>query len=63
MPSCLEVYMALANGGCLIQTPAALVEVDNATDAKEVFKGKAMMNWQLLHRYGAPISGAAAALP
>lgn len=42
----IEVFAALANGGCLVQTPTALVEVDNAADSKEVLKGKGMMNWQ-----------------
>lgn len=42
----IEVFAALANGGCLVQTPAALVEVDNATNSKEILKGKAMVNWQ-----------------
>jgi outer membrane protein assembly factor BamB len=42
----IAVFAALANGGCMLQTPTALVEVDNATDSKEIFKGKAMVNWQ-----------------
>jgi outer membrane protein assembly factor BamB len=42
----IEVLAALANGGCLVQTPAALLEVDNATTSKKVFDGKAMMDWQ-----------------
>jgi hypothetical protein len=28
------------------QTPTALVEVDSAADAKEVFKGKAVVDWR-----------------
>jgi len=42
----IEVFAALANGGCLVQTPEALVQVNNATESAEVFKGKAMMDWQ-----------------
>jgi outer membrane protein assembly factor BamB len=42
----IEVFAALANGGCLVQTPTALVQVDNATDAKELFKGKAVVDWR-----------------
>jgi outer membrane protein assembly factor BamB len=41
----IKVFAALENGGCMIQTPAALVEVDNATDSKEIFKGQAMVDW------------------
>jgi hypothetical protein len=42
----IEVFAALANGGCAVQTTAALVEVDSATESKEIAKGKAMMDWQ-----------------
>jgi outer membrane protein assembly factor BamB len=42
----IQVFAALANGGCMVQTPTALVEVDNSTDAKEIFKGKAAVDWQ-----------------
>jgi outer membrane protein assembly factor BamB len=42
----IEVFAALANGGCMIQTPTALVEVDNAAEAKEIFKGKAIVDWR-----------------
>lgn len=42
----IGVFAALANGGCLVQTATALVEVDSASEAKEIFKGKAMMDWQ-----------------
>jgi outer membrane protein assembly factor BamB len=41
----IEVFAALANGGCTVQTPAALVEVDSATESKELVKGKAMIDW------------------
>jgi hypothetical protein len=41
----IEVFAALANGGCTVQTPAALVEVDAHGQAKELAKGKAMMDW------------------
>jgi outer membrane protein assembly factor BamB len=42
----VEVYAALANGGCAVQTPTALVEVDSATDSKEIMQGRAMVDWQ-----------------
>ena len=42
----IEVFAALANGHCLVQTPTALVEVSNANEAKEVLQGKAMMGWR-----------------
>jgi hypothetical protein len=29
----------------MIQTPAALVEVDSPTDSKEIFQGQAMVDW------------------
>jgi len=42
----ISVFAALANGACLVQTPTVLMEVASSTQAKEVFKGKAMMDWQ-----------------
>ncbi len=42
----IEVFAALANGDCLVQTPNALVEVKSSTESKELLKGKAMLNWQ-----------------
>jgi outer membrane protein assembly factor BamB len=42
----IEVFAALANGHCLVQTPTALVEVTGTNEAKEVLQGKAMMGWQ-----------------
>ena len=41
----IEVFAALANGGCVVQTPVALVEVDSATESKEILKSKAMLDW------------------
>jgi len=41
----IEVFAALANGHCLVQTPTALVEVTGTNEAKEVLQGKAMMGW------------------
>jgi outer membrane protein assembly factor BamB len=41
----LQVFAALANGHCLVQTPAALVEVEDSAHAKVVAQGKAMMDW------------------
>jgi outer membrane protein assembly factor BamB len=45
-PQEIEVFAALANGACLVQTPTAVVEVENAATSKEVFEGKAMVDWQ-----------------
>jgi outer membrane protein assembly factor BamB len=45
-PQEIAVFAALANGSCLVQTPTAVVEVENATTSKEVFEGKAMVDWQ-----------------
>ena len=42
----ISVFAALANGACLVQTPTVLMEVASSTKAKEVFRGKAMMDWQ-----------------
>jgi hypothetical protein len=44
----IEVFAALANGHCLVQTPTALVEVENGDKSKEIFQGKAMMAAQLI---------------
>jgi hypothetical protein len=41
----IEVFAALANGSCLVQTPRALVDVFSASESREVFEGKAMMDW------------------
>lgn len=41
----ISVFAALANGHCLVQTPTALVEVENSASAKLVVKGKVMMGW------------------
>ncbi len=41
----IEVFAALADGSCLVQTPSALVDVFSASDAREVFKGKAKVDW------------------
>jgi outer membrane protein assembly factor BamB len=46
----IEVFAALANGHCAVQTPTALVEVTDAVTSKELMKGKAMMDW-LGHMY------------
>lgn len=39
----IEVFAALANGHCLVQSPTELLEVENASRPKSVLKGKAMM--------------------
>jgi hypothetical protein len=41
----IEVFAALADGSCLVQTPRALVDVFSASQVREVFEGKAMMDW------------------
>jgi hypothetical protein len=41
----IEVFAALADGGCLVQTPVALVNVHDAEHSVELIKGKAMMGW------------------
>jgi hypothetical protein len=46
----IEVFAALANGHCAVQTPTALVEVQDSVTSKELVKGKAMMDW-LGHMY------------
>jgi len=42
----IQVFAALANGGCMVQTTTALVEVDNSNESKEIFKGKAAVDWR-----------------
>lgn len=41
----ITVFAALANGHCLVQTPTALVEVADSNTSREIFQGKAMMDW------------------
>jgi outer membrane protein assembly factor BamB len=41
----IEVFAALADGGCAVQTPEALVKVDDATHAAVLVKGHVMMGW------------------
>ncbi len=41
----ITVFAALANGGCMVQTPTALVEVDGPDNWKEVAKGKFSVDW------------------
>ena len=41
----VEVFAALADGSCLVQTPTALVAVHGPAEAREVMKGKALMGW------------------
>ncbi len=45
-PQEVEVFAALANGHCMVQTPTAVLEVENATTAKKYMDGKVMMDWQ-----------------
>lgn len=42
----ITVFAALANGDVLVQTPAALVEVHDADNARELMQGKFIMDWQ-----------------
>jgi hypothetical protein len=42
----IEVFAALADGSCLVQTPKALVDVISPTNVREVFEGKARVDWQ-----------------
>jgi hypothetical protein len=42
----IEVFAALANGGCLVQSPTDLIEVDSSTKSKVILHGKGMMDWQ-----------------
>ena len=41
----ITVFAALANGGCMVQAPTALVEVDTPNNWKEVAKGKFSVDW------------------
>jgi outer membrane protein assembly factor BamB len=45
-PQEVEVFMALANGHCMVQTPTAVFEVANATTSRKYFDGRVMMDWQ-----------------
>ena len=42
----ISVFAALANGDCLVQTPTALVEVKDSANARELMKGKFMLDSQ-----------------
>ncbi len=42
----IEVLAALADGSCLVQTPTALVDVLSSSQAREVFEGKAVIDWR-----------------
>ena len=42
----IEVFAALADGSCLVQTPKALINVFSSSRAQEVFEGKAMVDWR-----------------
>lgn len=41
----ITVFAALANGGCMVQTPSALVEVDSPDNWKEIARGKFSVDW------------------
>jgi hypothetical protein len=41
----ISVFVSIANGGCMVQTPTVVVAVNSSTKAKTVFNGKAMMDW------------------
>jgi outer membrane protein assembly factor BamB len=42
----IEVFAALANGHCMVQTPKALMEVADANNATVYVEGKVTMDWQ-----------------
>lgn len=42
----ITVFAALANGDCIVQTPSALVEVQDDGSAKELGKGHFMLDWR-----------------
>jgi hypothetical protein len=42
----IEVFAALADGSCLVQTSRALIDVLSSSEAHEVFEGRAMMDWR-----------------
>jgi hypothetical protein len=42
----IEVFAALADGGCLVQSPQALINVHSAHEAQEMFKGHAIIDWR-----------------
>src|SRR5262249_38851571 len=42
----IEVSGAFAKGGCLVQAPTALLEVDNSSEAREIMKGRAAVDWR-----------------
>lgn len=41
----ISLFAALADGGCLVQTPTALVEVKDGAEIREYMKGKGMITW------------------
>ena len=45
-PSEIEVFAALADGSCLVQTPTAVVDVFGPGAARQAFEGKAVMDWR-----------------
>ena len=42
----VEVLLALNDGSCLVQTPVAVLKVEDAATAKEVMEGRVMIDWQ-----------------
>jgi hypothetical protein len=42
----VEVLAALADGSCLVQTPAAVFKVDDAATSQKVLEGRVMIDWQ-----------------
>jgi len=45
-PTEIEVFAALANGHCMVQTPTSVLEVENSTTSGKYLDGKLMMDWQ-----------------
>ncbi len=42
----IQVFAALADGGCLVQSPHAIINVHSANEANEMFKGHAIRDWR-----------------
>lgn len=42
----INVFAALANGGCIVKTPTAIVQVERGGKTKELMKGNAILDWQ-----------------
>jgi outer membrane protein assembly factor BamB len=45
-PEEIEVFAALRNGQCMVQTPSAVLVVENSTTSKKYMDGRVIMDWQ-----------------